>query len=137
MNRSRQKGHLVSDINITPFTDVILVLLIIFMVMTPLLSQPALNVELPKASSASTQSSNEKKEARITITKTGIVYLEGQHLSKEQLKQKINALKQKSAKISVILNVDQGAEFKSVVSVLDVLKTLGIRDFNIATASEK
>lgn len=134
MNRSSRRERLVSEINITPFTDVILVLLVIFMIATPLLSQPVLNVELPKAASAKTAAA--KAEVKITITKEGSVYLDGHSATKGELKEKMSALKRENDKIAVLLNIDQGVQFKNVVSVLDVLKGLGIRNFNIAAKTE-
>ena len=131
MRSSRRAGQrLVAEINITPFTDVILVLLVIFMITTPLLSQSGMDVELPKASTA--QSLNAKTDVMITITKEGAVYLEGRAVTKDELKERMGTVKRYGSNVSVILNIDEGVQFKNVVSVLDVLRALGIKNFNIA-----
>ena len=124
----RQK--LVAEINITPFTDVILVLLVIFMIMTPLLSQSSLDVELPKASNA--KSTTAKTDVMVTITKEGAVYLEGRSVTKDELKKRMGSVQNYNPNLAVILNIDEGAQFRNVVSVLDILRGLGIKDFNIA-----
>ena len=135
MNRKPRRRPLIAEINITPFTDVILVLLVIFMITTPLLSQSSLNVELPQSSNA--KSNNLSTPLNITITKTGSIYLDGKPTTKPQLKEKVVGMQKAAKKVSVLLNIDQSSEFKNVVSVLDVLKELGVRDFNIAAASGK
>ena len=133
MNRSRQRQKLVAEINITPFTDVILVLLVIFMITTPLLSQAGMDVELPKASTA--QSLNAKTNVMVTITKEGAVFLEGRQVNQEELKQRMTSVQKYSPNPSIILNIDEGSQFRNVVGVIDVLRGLGIKDFNIAAKS--
>ena len=130
MNAVKRGQRLVAEINITPFTDVILVLLVIFMITTPLLSQSGMDVELPKASSA--QALNAKTDVLITITKEGAVYLEGRVVTREELKERMGSVKRYGSNVAVILNIDEGVQFKNVVSVLDVLRGLGIKNFNIA-----
>lgn len=130
MTNGRRGQRLVAEINITPFTDVILVLLVIFMITTPLLSQSGMDVELPKASSA--QSLNTKTDVMITITKDGAVYLEGRAVTKDELKERMETVKRYGSNVAVILNIDEGVQFKNVVNVLDVLRGLGIKNFNIA-----
>ena len=71
----KNKRKVVADINITPFTDVVLVLLIIFMITTPMLSQHSLKINLPKAEN--TQQTEEAKNIEISIDKDGFVYLDG------------------------------------------------------------
>ena len=73
-----------AEINITPFTDVILILLIIFMVATPLISQSYVEVKLPEASSKDTIENS--KPAYITITGEGVVYFENKVLTNKELK---------------------------------------------------
>ena len=70
---SRKGKKIVSDINITPFTDVVLVLLIIFMITTPMLSQHEIKISLPKAAEATEKV--EDKIIEILVDKDGFVYL--------------------------------------------------------------
>ena len=78
---------IVADINITPFTDVVLVLLIIFMITTPMLSQNQIKVNLPEASQRSEQ--KEDKIIEITVDKDGFIFVDGVQLHKDYLEQTI------------------------------------------------
>lgn len=132
--KHRRSRPLVAEINITPFTDVILVLLVIFMIATPLLSQSAFDVNLPKAGTARPLAL--KTDVTITIAREGAVYLEGKSLPHAALKSKMQQVRDNSAKISVTLVIDEGSQFRNVVAVIDTLRELGIDDFSVAARKE-
>ncbi len=128
----RQK--LVSEINITPFTDVILVLLIIFMITTPLISQSGLKVKLPEAKSAT--SMRGKEQAEITITNEGLIYLEEKLVTRKELKARMAEMYLQNSNITVVLQADKLVNFKEIVVVLDILNALGIKNLNIAATAD-
>lgn len=136
MNARSRKQKLVSEINITPFTDVILVLLIIFMITTPLISQSNLKVQLPKAKSGSKLESAKQSQADITITNEGLVYLNEKLVTRKELREKIAILYKDNPGLGVILHSDRAVRFKDIVSVLDLLTELGIKNLNIAAITE-
>ena len=135
MKRRPRADKLVAEINITPFTDVILVLLVIFMIATPLIFQASIKVNLPQASSA--VPTKEIKQAYITLTDNGVIYFDKMPVTKRELKDKISAMRSKNSTISVVLRADKVTKFKDVVSVLDVLNELGIKNVNVAALSEE
>ena len=92
MNRNTRKQRLVADINITPFTDVILVLLVIFMITTPLISQSNIKVNLPDAVSGLPVKKSRHLEAEVTITREGVVYLDGKLATRKELKELIKKM---------------------------------------------
>ena len=120
----------IADINITPFTDVILVLLIIFMIATPLILQRNIEVNLPQSKSSSPI--NDTKPKYITVTAEGVVYLDKDLVTQKELKEKMRSIREKDPEIGVILMADQSVRFKNVVEVLDTLNELGVRHLNIA-----
>lgn len=122
-----------TEINITPFTDVILVLLIIFMATTPLISQKHIEVKLPQSSSKETV--EDTKQATITITSEGVVYLDSKIFTVGALKKEISGRVKKNPELQVILAADQGCRFRDVVKIIDILKELQVRSLNIATRS--
>ena len=131
MKRRHKTQALMTEINITPFTDVILVLLIIFIIATPLISQNNIQVKLPQASSKDTIENT--KQAYITITGEGIVYFENKIFTIKELRKRIDSLLSKDPNLKVIVAADQACRFQEVVRVIDVLKEAGVKSLNIAT----
>ena len=137
MRKPARRQHLVAEINITPFTDVVLVLLIIFMIATPLISQSSINVSLPKAKSGATlEGSQEQKQADITITREGAVYLDGKIINRKNLQEKIRAMHNNNPDLIVVVRSDKFVKFQDIVDVLDPLAELGISRLNIAATKE-
>ena len=123
MRRTKIRERLKAEINIVPFTDVLLVLLIIFMVTTPLIIQGQIQVKLPKASS---QAPLESKPVVLTLTAVGKLYLNDGEVSFQDLPALLTeALKTRDEK-TVVINADQSsAHGKVVVALLDAAKAAG------------
>lgn len=139
MKRQSRKQRLVAEINITPFTDVILVLLVIFMITTPLLSQSPsrqIKVNLPKAKNAAVNLSKDQVVS-ITLSSEGPMYLDGELITLKELEDKLVAEKKDNPEMAVALQVDRLVAFKNVVRVLDVLNGLGIERLRIGAEEEK
>ena len=130
MKRRYQKQHIQADINITPFTDVILVLLIIFMIATPLLLESNINIKLPETSSA--PNIKEGDQVYVTITDESLVYLDKELVTRKELKEKIAQMRAKKADLGVLLRIDKLVRFKDVVAILDMFNELGVKNLNIA-----
>lgn len=135
MNLRARKQRLIAEINITPFTDVILVLLIIFMITTPLILQSSLKVNLPQAASATPV--KEMGPANIVITNEGAVYLDGALATRKELKERISARHRNNPALAVVVSSDRLVRFKDIVDILDILNAIGIRNLNIAATTEK
>ncbi len=131
MIRHHRRQRFVSEINITPFTDVILVLLIIFMVAAPVIYQSNIKVKLPKVKASTPQETGRQLQVVITITTVGMVYLDDKLVTQAELKTKIVQLHQKQPQMSVYLRADQQTRFKDVVNVFDLLTELGITNLDI------
>ncbi len=130
MNTRSRKQRPIAEINITPFTDVILVLLIIFMITTPLILQSSIKVNLPHAGSA--KIAGDTKQINITVTDKGLIYLDGTQVTQADLKEKTYMLHENNPGLRVILFSDKLTRFKDIVTVLDILNKIGIRNLNIA-----
>ncbi len=132
MRKISAKRKLVSDINIVPFTDVLLVLLVIFMVTTPLIVQGQIQVKLPKASA---QSSASVRPLIVTLTAQGRLFLADQEVSLQDLPTLLGPrLKERSDKM-VIINADRSVTHGRVVTVMDLAKQAGADRLAIATES--
>lgn len=124
---SNNKGKLFTEINITPLTDIFLVLLIIMMVVAPTFQSMDNAITIPEINSGV---AIEQKNATISITKDGQMYLNGTPITEEQLTEELVALKEtiekpevvvkadesvKSAEIMKIMNAAQDAEYKKLI----------------------
>lgn len=128
-----------AEINITPFTDVILVLLVIFMITTPLLSQAQtrqIKVNLPRAKNAAAAASR-AEVVQITLSSEGPMYLDGEIITLKELEEQLGAAKKGNPGLGVSLEVDRLVAFKNVVRVLDVLNGLGIERLRIGAQEDK
>ncbi len=136
MNFKSRKQKLVAEINITPFTDVILVLLVIFMITTPLITQSLIKVKLPQAKSGVPVEGARPTQVGITITNEGLIYLEEKMVTRKELRERIAVIHEDNPGLSVLLRSDRLVQFKNIVGVLDILTELGIKNLNIAATTE-
>jgi biopolymer transport protein ExbD/biopolymer transport protein TolR len=125
---ARQTETSLSDINIVPFVDVVLVLLIIFMITAPIL-QSGIEVDVPK-----TKTVKEISEERlvITIDKAQRVYLGNEPLNIHQLGDKLRA-HMRQPRQAVFLRCDETVPFGSFATVVDALRQSGITNISIVT----
>ena len=120
--------RLLSEINVTPMVDVMLVLLVIFMVTTPML-QRGTDVQLPQA-----QQSDLKEEERITLTLTrdGRLFLNAQEIPRASLRDRLTALARNRERI-VHFRGDAQVPYGLVIEVMDALKAAGIETVGLIT----
>jgi len=124
MKRNMNRPRLMAEINITPFTDVVLVLLIIFMIATPFIYQSSMKVQLPQAS----KSEETSRDVIITINAQGEVFLEDKRLDLTTLKYRLTAMVRSKPDTTVIINGDKNAKYDSVMQVMDVLTRSGVKN---------
>jgi len=128
----RQKPF--TEINTAPFTDIILVLMAIFMVATPLVMQSNIQVNLP--SSKTGEPRKDALQISVMITAEGLIYLDNKITSKKTLKAEVAKLHQDNPALEVSLLSDKMVRFKDIVGLLDIFNELGIKNLNIATRTE-
>ncbi len=128
----RQKAF--TEINTAPFTDIILVLMAIFMVTTPLVMQSNIKINLP--SSTTGEPNKDARQVNIMITSEGLIYLDNKLTLKKALKTDVAKLYQANPALEVILFSDRMVRFKDIVGLLDIFNELGIKNLNIATKTE-
>jgi biopolymer transport protein TolR len=124
MNRRMKKPKIMAEINITPFTDVVLVLLIIFMIATPFIYQSSMNVQLPQAS----KSEETTRDMIVTINSRGEVFLDHTRMDLTTLKTRLSAAVRSKPNTSVIINGDKNVRYDSVILVMDVLTRAGVKN---------
>ena len=114
----------ITDINITPMVDVVLVVLIIFMATAPLISRRALSVQLPKAAKAERTAT---ETLRVELTGDKRVLLDGNTLSLTDLERELKRLVETQPAAHVALAADQALPYGEIVSLLDMIKGTGIK----------
>ena len=135
--RRGKKPAPLAEINITPFTDVVLVLLIIFMVSASFLGVNAkggMNVNLPSAKT--TEPTQPGKELEITVTKANAVSIDGQRVAVSDLPGALNRLRKQSKVDLVIIKADEAVVYDRIVKVMDAVKLAGLDKIALATEME-
>jgi biopolymer transport protein ExbD len=127
-----ESGRMITEINVTPLVDIVLVLLIIFMVTTTYIVNPSIKVDLPKAATGSEQA---KTTLGLTLTKEGGLFLNGDKTDDGGLRRFIAAELPKNPDLQAVIAADKVVPHGSVVHVIDLVKRAGIRKFAINVES--
>ena len=125
-----QRGSLVSQINVTPLVDVMLVLLIIFMVTAPIIQQ-GVDVDLPRVKAASLPS--KEQPFIVSITRSREVYLNDTRMSPGELTAKLAAIAEERPDREVFIRADGEVPYSDVVGVMAALKAAGIENVGMVT----
>jgi biopolymer transport protein ExbD/biopolymer transport protein TolR len=134
----RDEGSKVnSDINVTPMVDVMLVLLIIFMVVTPML-QKGVSVDLAKVNNPTAMQDADKEDALvIAVMRDGKVYFGNDQIVPDQLTNKVKDKLANRVDKRVYVRADARAKFGSVVEVVDNVRAAGVDDLGLLTDQRK
>ena len=120
----------ISDINVTPFVDVMLVLLVIFMVTAPMMQQ-GLDVNLPKTSS--TGVALDEDPFVLTIDSTGKIKVSGNEIKSETLSAKLKAIFANRKNKQIYIQADKKVEYGSVAFVMGEIRMAGITNISLIT----
>jgi biopolymer transport protein TolR len=123
---------LIADINITPFVDVTLVLLIIFMVTATYVVAKSIPVDLPEAGSGE----DTVTTLAVTMTEDGNLYLDGAKTDEKALKAHLRSEKKTNADVRVVVDADKSITHGKVVRVIDLVRKEGISKFAINIREE-
>ena len=117
---SKGKEALFTEINITPLTDIFLVLLIIMMVIAPTFQSIDNNIKVPEINSGL---SVEEKDAVVSLTKDGSLFVNGKKISQEQLVPELLALKPSLEKKEIVVKADESAKSKEIMKIMQAAQT--------------
>ncbi|MEA3427867.1 MAG: protein TolR [Thermodesulfobacteriota bacterium] len=127
---SNGDNSFMSDINVTPFVDVMLVLLIIFMVTAPMMMH-GVNVSLPQTTSESLPS--KENHIVVTVDSNNLVYINDYHVTLDFLKEKLIKIFEGRSDREVYLRADKGIPYGIVVRVMSEIKGAGIERLGMVT----
>lgn len=125
----RKASTVITEINVTPFVDVMLVLLIIFMVTTPLM-QSGVNVDLPKQETGFLEISEENV---VTIRQDGSIYFNEKRVTLKDLESGLKSIAALAPSTEVYLRADRTLDYGSVIGVMGVIKKAGISRLGMVT----
>ena len=123
-----------SEINVTPFVDIMLVLLIIFMVAAPLLSV-GVEVDLPNAQAKPLAIENEKP-LTLTMDKESNIFINEVQIKKEDIRTKLLAIRKERKSDEIYLRASKNIEYQKVASVLALVSNIGYSQISLVTDVE-
>ena len=116
----------ISDINIIPFVDIVLVLLIIFMVTSTTIVKAALRVDLPQAASAG---ESVQTTLNIVFTPEDELFLDGSQVTREELAALVKQSVAGNPETQAVISADKGNPYGDVVALIDLVKQSGVKTF--------
>ena len=133
-NRRRsRKNNPISDINVTPLVDVMLVLLIVFMVTAPLLTV-GVPIELPKTSAK--QMTDDNEPLTITIDKNSKIYIQEMEIDFDDLTEKLEAIGQSNFDQKIYINGDKDISYEVLMRVMAKISSSGYTSIGLVTDIE-
>jgi len=131
-NRARKK--FLSEINVTPFVDVMLVLLIVFMITAPLL-QTGVEIELPEADTPNTPEN--KEPIIISINKDEEVFISNKLITPDILKEKLKEIKKANPRTQIYIRADKSVTYNVLMKTMEQIMNSGILNINLITLPKK
>ena len=127
---SKKKREPISEINVTPFVDVMLVLLVIFMITAPLLTT-GIKVNLPESTA---KSISEKKEpVTVTIKKNGDIFLQKKKIKKNELIKKLYEFKKLNDDLKIYIRGDKDLNYGQVINLMGTINKAGFKKVALVT----
>lgn len=120
----------ISDINIVPLVDIILVVLIIFMVTAPAMIKPSVSVQLPAAASGD---ASEPSLLQVAITATGVIVVNNQEQDEEGVRRLAATEVGRNPEVQAVIAADREVPHGTVIQVLDWIKSAGVKRFAVTT----
>ena len=130
-SRKREEYQPLSEINVTPFVDVVLVLLIIFIVTAPLLSV-GVQVNLPETAAKPLPSTDEEP-LTLTVTADGEVAIQSTTIERDELIPKLKLIMSERATSRIFIRGDGEAKYEHIMQVMGALNNAGYRDIGLVT----
>jgi biopolymer transport protein ExbD len=128
MASSTRRRGMITEINVTPLVDIMLVLLIIFMLTAHLIARQSIEVELPAASQSTAA---QPTMLTVTLTRDGALFLDNAPATPDELRAAVRAAVARDAKTQAMIVGDKAVSHGRVVWVLDTIKSLGVSSFAI------
>jgi biopolymer transport protein ExbD len=135
MVSAQQDDDVMAEINITPFTDVLLVLLIIFMILASLVTPPGFQKELPNNNNAPpVNNQNNKKDIDIEVNDKGVIFVDAQKTDEQGIYSVLYDTAKRRGHIHVAITADTKAPYGIIIRILDAAKEADLDDVGFVTS---
>ena len=124
-----------AEINITPFTDVLLVLLIIFMILAALVTPPGFEKELPNSNNAPQQTQKQHNDIEVLVNNKGVIFVDGQKTDETGIYNMMLTERAKRGNKHVAITADAKSPYGVIIRILDAAKIAGLDDVGFVTSS--
>ncbi len=131
---AKQDEEVMAEINITPFTDVLLVLLIIFMILAALVAPPGFEKELPNKNTNSNTNNKNKNDIEVNVNNKGVIFVDGTKTTDVGIYQVMLAAAKKKPNHHVAIVADAKAPYGIIIRILDAAKIAGLEDVGFVTS---
>jgi len=132
---AKQDEEVMAEINITPFTDVLLVLLIIFMILAALVTPPGFQKELPNTNNNPSQNDqNNKKNIDVEVNDKGVIFVDNQKTDERGIYYVMSQTAAKRGHIHVAITADAKSPYGIIIRILDAAKEAGLEDVGFVTS---
>jgi biopolymer transport protein ExbD len=132
---AQQESEVMAEINITPFTDVLLVLLIIFMILAALVTPPGFEKELPNHNNnPNTQNNQNKNDIEVDVNDKGVIFVDGVKTDSVGVYRVMYEVERKKGHKHVSIIADAKAPYGIIIRILDAAKEAGLEDVGFVTS---
>ena len=134
MMSAQQDSEVMAEINITPFTDVLLVLLIIFMILAALVAPPGFEKELPNKNPNNSTQTHNKNDIEVDVNNRGVIFVDGAKTYEAGIYRMMYEASKKKPKHHVAIVADAKAPYGVIIRILDAAKQVGLEDVGFVTS---
>jgi biopolymer transport protein ExbD len=131
---AQQDDQVMAEINITPFTDVLLVLLIIFMILAALVTPPGFQKDLPNKAAPSVRNDDPKKSIDIEVNDKGAIFVDGLRTDEQGIYTVMRKAERKRGRLHVSITADVKARYQIIMRILDAAKLANLNDVGFVTS---
>ncbi|HET7813573.1 MAG TPA: biopolymer transporter ExbD [Candidatus Baltobacteraceae bacterium] len=131
---AKQDEEVMAEINITPFTDVLLVLLIIFMILAALVTPPGFEKELPNNNNSQPQNQKKHDDIEVDVNNRGVIFVDGQKTDVNGIYGIMLTERSKRGNKHVSIVSDAKAPYGTIIRILDAAKVAGLEDVGFVTS---
>lgn len=132
---AKQDEEVMAEINITPFTDVLLVLLIIFMILAAIVTPPGFEKQLPNKSDNSPQTKTDpKKDIQVDVNNKGVIYVDAVQADQQTIYRVMYDASVKKPHKHVSITADAKAPYGIIIRILDAAREAGLDDVGFVTS---